>query len=81
MLIKDVLRLVDIAVPGTFRSRGGRQIVIDALIPSGANGLANPRDFLTPKAWFEDRSVAGYAVISKYQGKLFEAKQVSYAEI
>ncbi|NXV01603.1 HGD dioxygenase, partial [Cettia cetti] len=42
----------------------------------GANGLANPRDFLVPVAWFEDRQVpGGYTVISKYQGKLFAAQQ------
>jgi homogentisate 1,2-dioxygenase len=40
-----------------------------------ANGLANPRDFLTPTAWFEDRKVAGYAIISKFQGSLFKATQ------
>lgn len=27
--------------------------------PIGANGLANPRDFKTPVAWFEDRDVNG----------------------
>lgn len=27
--------------------------------PIGANGLANPRDFQTPIAWFEDRDVSG----------------------
>lgn len=27
--------------------------------PIGANGLANPRDFETPVAWFEDRDVTG----------------------
>ena len=45
---------------------------------SGANGLANPRDFLSPVAWFEDREVAseGYTIINKYQGALFAAKQV-----
>ncbi|XP_001663831.2 homogentisate 1,2-dioxygenase [Aedes aegypti] len=43
--------------------------------PIGANGLANPRDFLTPTAWFEDRSVDGYNVVSKYQGALFVATQ------
>ncbi|XP_056410320.1 homogentisate 1,2-dioxygenase isoform X2 [Hyla sarda] len=44
--------------------------------PIGANGLANPRDFLTPVACYEDRTVAGgYTVISKYQGKLFSAQQ------
>ncbi|XP_063081113.1 homogentisate 1,2-dioxygenase isoform X4 [Cavia porcellus] len=44
--------------------------------PIGANGLANPRDFLIPVAWYEDRQVqGGYTVINKYQGKLFAAKQ------
>jgi homogentisate 1,2-dioxygenase len=44
---------------------------------SGANGLANPRDFLTPVACFEDRRPSdGYTVISKFQGALFSAKQV-----
>ncbi|XP_071504903.1 homogentisate 1,2-dioxygenase-like [Diadema antillarum] len=42
--------------------------------PIGANGLANPRDFLSPAAWFEDRSCQ-YTVISKFQGKLFAAAQ------
>lgn len=43
----------------------------------GANGLANPRDFLIPVAWYEDRQVpGGYTVINKYQGKLFAARQV-----
>ena len=45
----------------------------------GANGLANPRDFLIPVAWYEDRQVpGGYTVINKYQGKLFASKQVKY---
>ena len=46
--------------------------------PSGANGLANPRDFLSPVAWFEDRELPSndYVVISKFQGKLFATKQV-----
>ena len=44
----------------------------------GANGLANPRDFLSPVAWFEDREVStnGYTIINKFQGDLFQAKQV-----
>lgn len=45
----------------------------------GANGLANPRDFLCPVAWYEDRKVAtGYTVINKYQGKLFACQQVMF---
>lgn len=44
---------------------------------AGANGLANPRDFLTPVAWYEERDVSsGFTVISKFQGKFFKAVQV-----
>ena len=42
---------------------------------TGANGLANPRDFLCPVAAYEDREVS-FTVVSKFQGKLFSAKQV-----
>ncbi len=37
--------------------------------------MANPRDFLAPVAWYEDRDVDNYKVISKYQGHLFVAHQ------
>ena len=43
---------------------------------SGANGLANPRDFCAPVAWYEDRSCK-FRVISKYQDRLFSVEQVS----
>eukprot|EP01117_Protostelium_nocturnum_P013417 TRINITY_DN49_c0_g3_i1.p1 TRINITY_DN49_c0_g3~~TRINITY_DN49_c0_g3_i1.p1 ORF type:complete len:442 (-),score=62.02 TRINITY_DN49_c0_g3_i1:132-1457(-) len=39
--------------------------------PIGANGLANPRDFLTPVAAFEDRE-APWKVLCKFSGNLFE---------
>ncbi|XP_078045529.1 homogentisate 1,2-dioxygenase [Augochlora pura] len=42
--------------------------------PIGANGLANPRDFQTPVARYEDRET-GYKIFSKFQGKLFVAEQ------
>ena len=38
--------------------------------PIGANGLANPRDFETPVAWFEDRDDKT-EVIQKFSGKLW----------
>ena len=38
--------------------------------PIGANGLANPRDFETPSAWFED-SDEPVEVIQKYLGRLW----------
>ncbi|BFZ09238.1 hypothetical protein BsWGS_12277 [Bradybaena similaris] len=47
---------------------------LPTLGPIGANGLANPRDFLTPVAWYEDRDV-DFTVISKYHGHLFSATQ------
>lgn len=42
--------------------------------PIGANGLANPRDFQTPVAWFEERSCR-YTVMHKFEGQLFSAEQ------
>jgi homogentisate 1,2-dioxygenase len=42
--------------------------------PIGANGLANPRDFKYPTAWFEDRD-CDFVVISKFQGALFSSSQ------
>ena len=48
--------------------------------PIGANGLANARDFLCPVAWYEDREVE-YTVLSKFQGALFAAQQVSPSSI
>ena len=42
--------------------------------PIGANGLAAPRDFLTPVARFEERACA-FTVVHKFEGKLFAAAQ------
>ncbi|XP_065057424.1 homogentisate 1,2-dioxygenase-like [Rhopilema esculentum] len=50
---------------------------LPCLGPIGANGLANPRDFLTPVASFEDKSPdGGFEVINKYQGCLFKTVQM-----
>ncbi|KQM54483.1 homogentisate 1,2-dioxygenase [Sphingomonas sp. Leaf208] len=38
--------------------------------PIGANGLANPRDFETPIAWFEDRDIPTQ-VVQKFMGALW----------
>jgi homogentisate 1,2-dioxygenase len=49
----------------------GALLRIPDLGPIGANGLAYPRDFLTPTAWYED--VDGeMEVIAKFQGNLFK---------
>lgn len=52
----------------------GSHFQLPDLGPIGANGLANPRDFLCPVAWFEEREVE-YTVVSKFQGALFTAQQ------
>jgi homogentisate 1,2-dioxygenase len=40
--------------------------------PIGANGLANPRDFLAPVAAFEDRE-GSFRIIAKFLGRLWSA--------
>lgn len=40
----------------------------------GANGLANPQDFLSPTAWFEEEELQ-YTVLHKFNGILFSASQ------
>eukprot|EP01059_Diplonema_ambulator_P028060 TRINITY_DN46774_c0_g1_i1.p1 TRINITY_DN46774_c0_g1~~TRINITY_DN46774_c0_g1_i1.p1 ORF type:complete len:451 (+),score=178.64 TRINITY_DN46774_c0_g1_i1:67-1419(+) len=46
---------------------------IPDLGPIGANGLANPRDFLAPTAWYEDR-VCAYKTFNKFGGDLWSYK-------
>jgi homogentisate 1,2-dioxygenase len=41
--------------------------------PIGANGLANPRDFLSPIASYEDRE-GDFRVVSKFLGNFWEAE-------
>jgi homogentisate 1,2-dioxygenase len=45
--------------------------------PIGANGLANPRDFLTPTACFEDKEYppdSPFIIIQKFQGQMFQTQ-------
>ena len=41
--------------------------------PIGANGLANPRDFLAPVASYEDRE-GEFRIVGKFLGRLWEAE-------
>ncbi|HVR41227.1 MAG TPA: homogentisate 1,2-dioxygenase [Thermoanaerobaculia bacterium] len=41
--------------------------------PIGANGLANPRDFLTPVAAYEDRE-GDFTLVAKFEGRLWSAR-------
>jgi len=48
----------------------GEPFRLPDLGPIGANGLANPRDFEIPAAWYEDRDDA-HEVVQKFQGRLW----------
>lgn len=50
---------------------------LPSLGPIGANGLANPRDFLVPAAHFEDldKPGHGFTVFSKFIGRFFSLEQ------
>jgi homogentisate 1,2-dioxygenase len=50
----------------------GAYLRLPELGPIGANGLANPRDFFTPAAAFEDRE-GEFRVVARFQGRLWEA--------
>ena len=52
----------------------GQHFTLPDLGPIGANGLANPRDFLTPTAWYEHVD-GNFQIVAKYQGKLFACAQ------
>jgi len=48
----------------------GAQFRLPDLGPIGANGLANPRDFETPEAWFEDKD-GEFEIVAKFGGNLW----------
>jgi homogentisate 1,2-dioxygenase len=50
----------------------GQLLRLPDLGPIGANGLANPRDFLAPVAVFEDRE-GQFELLAKFAGKLWSA--------
>jgi homogentisate 1,2-dioxygenase len=50
----------------------GALLRLPDLGPIGANGLANPRDFLAPVAAFEDRE-GDFRIVTKFQGRLWAA--------
>ncbi|KQN80144.1 homogentisate 1,2-dioxygenase [Sphingomonas sp. Leaf62] len=62
--------LPDGAARGYVCENYGSLFRLPDLGPIGANGLANPRDFETPSAWYEDRDTP-CDVIQKFQGGLW----------
>ena len=57
---------------GPFCCDGGKGQT-EGFLP-GANGLAAPRDFQTPMAWYEDMECS-FTVLQKLCGQVFQAQQ------
>ena len=62
--------LPDGSAKGYVAENHGALFRLPDLGPIGANGLANPRDFETPVAWYEDRETPT-EVVQKYMGSLW----------
>ena len=68
--LKFRVELPDGEARGYICENYGQQFQLPDLGPIGANGLANPRDFETPVAWFED--VDGeFELVAKFGGNLW----------
>jgi homogentisate 1,2-dioxygenase len=67
------VELPDGAARGYICENYGALFALPELGPIGANGLANPRDFLSPSAWYEDRRGPVESVV-KYAGNLWAAE-------
>lgn len=65
------VQLLDAAGRGYVCENHGAAFRLPELGPIGANGLANPRDFETPVAWFEDNDQPT-ELVQKFQGKLWK---------
>ncbi len=70
--IRFRVELVDDQARGYICENYGALLRLPDLGPIGANGLANPRDFQSPVASFEDRE-GDFRLVSKFQGRLWAA--------
>ena len=68
--IKFRVELADGSARGYVCENHGAPFRLPDLGPVGANGLANPRDFLAPTAWFEERDEPT-ELVQKFQGNLW----------
>jgi len=67
------VELIDGTARGYICENYGASLRLPELGPIGANGLANPRDFLTPVAAFDDRE-GGFELVAKFGGQLWSAE-------
>jgi homogentisate 1,2-dioxygenase len=71
--IKFRVELLDQEARGYVCENYGALFRLPDLGPIGSNGLANPRDFQTPMAAYEDRA-GDFRVTVKFQGRLWSAE-------
>ena len=67
------VELLDEAARGYICENFGANFRLPDLGPIGSNCLANPRDFLTPVASYEDR-LGDFELVAKFAGNLWAAK-------
>jgi homogentisate 1,2-dioxygenase len=65
--------LIDAQARGYVCENFGAPFRLPDLGPIGSNGLANPRDFLTPVARYEDRE-GDFELVAKFMGQLWTAR-------
>jgi homogentisate 1,2-dioxygenase len=66
------VELLESAARGYVCENFGAPFRLPDLGPIGSNGLANPRDFETPVAWYEDRE-GSFELVAKFAGELWSA--------
>ena len=71
--IRFQVRLPDGEARGYVCENFGTLLRLPDLGPIGSNGLANPRDFLTPVARYEDRE-GEFELVAKFCGNLWRAR-------
>ena len=67
------VELLDREARGYVCENFGASFRLPDLGPIGSNGLANPRDFQTPVAWYEDKD-RRCELVAKFLGKLWSAE-------
>jgi homogentisate 1,2-dioxygenase len=67
------VELLESAARGYVCENFGAPFRLPDLGPIGSNGLANPRDFETPVAWYEERE-GTFELVAKLAGELWSAR-------
>jgi homogentisate 1,2-dioxygenase len=67
------VELLDGQARGYVCENFGAPLRLPDLGPIGSNGLANPRDFETPVAWYEDRA-GDFELVAKFMGHCWSAR-------